>query len=339
MVQERIPALLVLCLLCTVHGSKVAGSIDIGVNYGMQGDNLPSPADVVGLFQKYNIGKVRLFEPVPEALQALRGKQIDVTIGVRNEDLPQLASSLVDVVAWFNTNVMPYVNDTIIPYITVGNEVIPCELSQFVLPAIKNIQNIINSNGLYGMRATTVVSSAVIGASYPPSAGAFSNASAQFMTDILQYLQSQSAPLLVNVYPYFAFAADPVNITLDYAQFTATGPIVQDGNLSYTNLFDAMVDSFFSAMEKVGVTQVDLVVSESGWPSAGNGQITTPLLAATYNKNFMNHILSNQGTPKRPGKYIEGFIFAMFNENRKAAGVEQNFGLFFPNMTPVYNVF
>ncbi|KAK0570985.1 hypothetical protein LWI29_009459 [Acer saccharum] len=118
-----------------------------------------------------------------------------------------------------------------------------------------------------------------------------------------------------------------------------TEPVVIDGDLKYYNLFDAMVDSFIWAMEKEGVSDVKVLISESGWPSAGNGKLTTPQLAATYNKNFKDHILSLKGTPKRPNMYIEGFIFATFNENQKPASVEQNFGLSYPNMEPVYPVF
>ena len=133
---------------------------------------------------------------------------------------------------------------------------------------------------------------------------------------------------MINIYPYFAYASDPINISLDFALFTATSPVIQDGSLSYYSLFDAMVDAFFSGMEKEGVPRVDIVVSETGWPSACNGAYTTPNLAATYNRNFIRHILMGSGTPKRPGACIEGFVFAMLNEHLKPNGVEENFGLF-----------
>jgi hypothetical protein len=45
------------------------------------------------------------------------------------------------------------------------------------------------------------------------------------------------------------------------------------------------------------------------------------------------------GTPRRPTAAIETYLFAMFNENSKPGdATEKNFGLFYPNMQPVYPV-
>lgn len=40
--------------------------------------------------------------------------------------------------------------------------------------------------------------------------------------------------------------------------------MVNDGSLNYHNLFDALVDATYSALEKVGEASVNIVVSESG---------------------------------------------------------------------------
>ncbi|KAH7856099.1 hypothetical protein Vadar_032673 [Vaccinium darrowii] len=300
----------------------------------MKGDNLPSATDVVALYKNVGISQMRLFDPNPDALQALRGSQIDVSLGVKNEDIPQIASSQDYAESWFSNNVAPYVNDVIFEFITVGNEVIPGEYASYVAPAMQNLQSILDAQGLAGVTVTTVVSTAALGTSYPPSSGTFSTD----ITEVLNFLSHQASPLMVNVYPYFAYAADPANVPLDYALFTATGPVVQDGDLSYQNLFDAIIDAFYWAMENQGVTDVGVVVSETGWPSDGNGNFTTPELAATYNKNFVEHISKN-ATPKRPQAYVEGYLFAMFDENLKPPGVEQHFGLFKPSMEPVYSLF
>ncbi|KAJ4845359.1 hypothetical protein Tsubulata_028008 [Turnera subulata] len=332
---------LVLSTLLAIHNQigTANATLDIGVNYGMIGDNLPPPADVINLYQKYDIPKMRLFNPNPDALNALKGTQIAVSLGVTNEDVPTIASSPEAAASWFATNVEPYIDAVNIPYISVGNEIIPGELAGSVPGAMQNLANILAARKLDGMRVTTVIAMSALANSYPPSAGEFSSAASAVLKDVLTILDQTGSPLMANVYPYFPYASNPTDISLDYAQFTAPGPVVQDGNLSYQNLFDAMVDSVFWAMEKLGFGNVDLVVSESGWPSAGNGNFTTPYLAAVYNKNFLQHITSMVGTPKKPGAMIEGFIFAMFNEDQKPAGVEQNWGLFTPDMQPVYNVF
>uniref|UniRef100_A0A7C9CBT0 Glucan endo-1,3-beta-D-glucosidase n=1 Tax=Opuntia streptacantha TaxID=393608 RepID=A0A7C9CBT0_OPUST len=259
--------------------------------------------------------------------------------GVRNQDMPTLASSVASAEQWFVANVEPYVDGIAIPFIAVGNEVIPGEFSESILPAMQNLQTILNNRGLAGMRTTTVLSMQVLASTYPPSGGVFTDAAKPFMGPILEFLSAQGAPLMVNVYPYFAYASDPDHVPLPYAQIIATEPVIRDQGLNYTNLFDAMVDCFVWAIEKSGVADVEIVVSESGWPHDGNGQFTTIDLAKTYNQNFMKHILSNAGTPKRPGAYIEGFIFAMLDENLKPARVEQYFGMFKPNLEPNYNIF
>jgi Glycosyl hydrolases family 17 len=219
-------------------------------------------------------------------------------------------------------------------YIAVGNE-IGGSATSMILPAMRNIYSALYSTGLQNsIKVSTAVAFDVIGSSYPPSAGAFSSSASSYMTSIVQYLATIGLPLLVNVHPYFAYAGNTQQIRLDYALFTAPGTVVTDGAYKYQNIFDAMVDVLYYAMERVGVSNVSVVVSETGWPSAG-GTATTPSNAQTYNQNLIRHVSS--GTPKRPTA-LETYIFAMFNENQKPAGVEQNWGLFYPNKTVVYSI-
>lgn len=168
--------------------------------------------------------------------------------------------------------------------------------------------------------------------------GAFSNVSSPIIVRLLSFLAYKSTPLLVNVYPYFAYASDPTNVRLDYALFNTTDGVVRDGPFIYSNLFDAILDATYSAMERVGRSDVEIVVSETGWPSGGGGAGATLESARIYNNNVVKHVDSNVGTPKRPGKPIETYLFALFNENQKPPGTEQNFGLYLPDETEVYHV-
>ena len=123
-------------------------SKDIGVNYGFNGDNLPNPNDVVKAYKQYGIGKMRIFEPNVPMLDALKGQGIDLVLGVRNEDLPNLASSQDAVEQWFVANVQTYVDSIVIPFITLGNELVPKQFSDSILPAMQNLQNVLFNHGL-----------------------------------------------------------------------------------------------------------------------------------------------------------------------------------------------
>ncbi|XP_055826251.1 putative glucan endo-1,3-beta-glucosidase GVI [Solanum dulcamara] len=328
-----------LCVLLFVFASVTLsfGFEGIGVNYGLLGNNLPPPAQVINLLKSRNIQKIRIFDPNPDVLKALEVSAISVILGTRNEDLQALASDPTFATNWVLTNVIPYASLIKFTQISVGNEVIPGPLATFVLGAMQNLDSAIRAASNYYIPVTTTISLQVLGTSYPPSNGAFSEDANQFLQPIAQFLATKQYPLLANVYPYFAYAGNSAQIQLDYALIKNTGSVVSDGQFQYNNLFDAMVDSLYAALEKVGQPTLNVVVTETGWPSAGDVYATIDN-AQTYANNLIAHVSSGQGTPRRPGKDVETYIFALFNENQKPAGVEENFGLFYPDMTEVYHV-
>ncbi|KAG1338562.1 Glucan endo-1,3-beta-glucosidase, basic vacuolar isoform [Cocos nucifera] len=312
------------------------GVKSIGVCYGMQGNNLPQPSAVVNLYKSKSIKAMRLYDPNQAALQALKSSNIQLILDVPKTALQSLASNASAANDWVQENVKAYSTGVSFKYITVGNEVIPGDQARYVLPAMRNIYSALSSAGLQNqIKVSTAVATSVLGVSYPPSNGSFSSDALTYLSPIVKFLASNGAPLLVNVYPYFSYVHNQNTIKIEYALFTSPGTVVTDGQYKYQNLFDAIVDAVYAALEKVGGSNVAIVVSESGWPSAG-GTAATINNAKTYNQNLINHV--GQGTPRRPGKAIETYIFEMFNENQKHPAVEQNFGLFYPSMQAVYSI-
>lgn len=319
----------------------------VGVNYGMLGNNLPPPYEVVSLLKSKNITKTRLFNPNIEVLKALENTGIELILGTLNQDIQKLSADSSFASNWLQNNVIPFAKTVPFRAISVGNEIIPSEIQNYVLPAMKNLKAALDQAAAAGLLAnrisvTTAVAMSVLGNSYPPSQGEFSNQAASVMGPIARFLAQNQSPLMINVYPYFAYINNQEYISLAYALFTSRKVVVRDGGLGYQNLFDAMVDAVYSALERVGggSESVEIIVSESGWPSRGDvGDVAATIEnAQTYNNNLIRHVSGGSGTPKRPGKSVETFVFALFNENLKPPGTEQNFGLFYPNMNEVYSV-
>nr|AFK41254.1 unknown [Lotus japonicus] len=311
---------------------EFTGAQSVGVCYGANGDNLPSRQEVVDLYKSKGINRMRIYDQDEEALQALRGSNIEVILGVPNDKL----QSLTDAGAandWVNKYVKAY-SDVKIKYIAVGNEVPPGDAAAgSVLPAMRNIQNAISSTNLQGqIKVSLAIKTSLVANPYPPENGVFSDEARSYITPIVDFLKSNGAPLLANVYTYFAHVDDPQHNSLNYALFTQQ----EKNDAGYQNLFDAILDGVYAALEKAGAPYMKVVVSESGWPSAG-GDAANVQNAESYYKNLIQHVKG--GTPKRPNGPIETYLFAMFDENRKPdPETERNFGLFRPDKSAKYQI-
>lgn len=100
------------------------------------------------------------------------------------------------------------------------------------------------------------------------------------------------------------------------------------------------VDAVHSALTSMGFQDVEIVVAETGWPSRGDSNEVGPGLenAKAFNGNLINHLRSLVGTPLMPGKSVDTYIFALYDEDLKPGpGSERAFGLFKTDGTMAYD--
>ncbi|XP_062084960.1 glucan endo-1,3-beta-glucosidase-like [Humulus lupulus] len=335
--------LLCFIILFAVYFSTPGDSAySIGINYGTVGNNLPPPSQVAKFLKtQTTIDRVKIFDANPDILRAFSNTGIALTVTVGNGDVPALAK-LPGAQSWVANNILPFHPQTVINRIAVGNEILATsdkDLIAHLLPAMKSLHSALKLANITSVQVSTPHSLGILAAnSEPPSSAQFrSGYDKVVFAPMLEYHRETKSPFMINPYPFFGLS----DTTLNYALFKPNGGVFDHvTGVNYTNMFDAQMDAVFSAMKKLGFEDVDVVVAETGWPSVGDpNQLGVSVEnALSYNGNLVKHVSSGKGTPLMPNRTFETYIFSLFNENLKPTISEQNYGLFRPDLTPVYDV-
>ncbi|KAK7245484.1 hypothetical protein RIF29_40330 [Crotalaria pallida] len=317
----------------------------IGICYGRNADDLPTPDKAAQLVQLHQIKYVRIYDSNIQVLKAFANTGVELMIGVSNLDLLPFSQFQSNADTWLKNNILPYYPATNITYITVGAEVTesPNNVSSLVVPAMNNVLTALKKAGLHKkIKVSSTHSLGVLSRSFPPSAGAFSSSHAHFLKPLLEFLAENQSPFMIDIYPYYAYRDSSSKVSLDYALFESSSEVIDPNTgLLYTNMFDAQIDAVYFALTALNFKTIKVMVTETGWPSKGSPKETaaTPDNAQTYNTNLIRHIINGTGTPAKPDEELDVYIFSLFNENRKPGlESERNWGVFYPDQTSVYNL-
>ncbi|KAK2974842.1 hypothetical protein RJ640_005628 [Escallonia rubra] len=318
----------------------------VGVNIGTDVSNFLSPADLVAFLQLQKITHVRLYDADGEILNALKKTKIRVIISVPNNQLLAIGASNATAATWIGRNVAAHYPETLIIAVAVGDEVLTTVPSSapLLLPAIESLYSALVASNLHNqIKISTPHAASLILDPFPPSQAYFNQTLVPVIQDLLRFLSRTQSPLMMNLYPYYVFMQNKGVVPLDNSLFKPLTPSKEmvDPNtlLHYTNVFDAMIDSVYFSMKNLNISDVLVLVTESGWPSRGDSKepYATVDNADTYNSNLIKHVFDRSGTPFHPEITSSVYLYELFNEDLRSPPVsEANWGLFYGNSTPVY---
>eukprot|EP00906_Rhabdomonas_costata_P020436 RCo029748 len=316
--------------------SSIASAASVGINFGDYfSDHTLTLAQSFTIIKNAGVNQIKLYDTDTAKLQAISqvygSDPVHVIVDVTNADVKYSADA-----SWASnlvSSLAPY--KQIVSYVCIGNEVNKApEAYPYVAASINAIGSALSSGGFAAKPITTFTTEVVSG--FPPSAGKL--VPDNTFLGILAALSAQGSPIFVNIYPYFTFMDSlswPHPIDLSYALGTAKYPVVSDRGHDYTALFDAQFDTVVYALRDGGYNNMQLVIGECGWPTAGDTQGYASVANAQVFVNLMAEKVT-KGTPLAPGKYTL-YLFEAFDEPKKGpAPVEPHFGVWDHAGSPKY---
>jgi exo-beta-1,3-glucanase (GH17 family) len=268
-----------------------------------------------------NVYMAKTFSLSPSSLQFMQAATANnpplrLAVGAPNDMLDDFRKGNTD--RFINT-IRPFASN--IAWVCIGNEPLGSWYNDRYLdvlgPAVENVYNALQKAGLSGVGVTVPQNFEFMNVSYPPSAGTIKPKFVQVVSHTARIMQSSGAPFMVNVYPYLTRKENPRDVPLAYCLFTAPPEQwVRDGSYTYKNIFDAMLDALHVALEGIAFGDLQIVVGECGWPTAG-GPDANVQNAQIFNQNLIDHCKSGAGTPRMSGRKIGCFVFEAYDEDRK----------------------
>ncbi|KAK2982734.1 hypothetical protein RJ640_025150 [Escallonia rubra] len=232
---------------------------------------------------------------------------------------------------------MKETNYTVLRYIAVGNEPFLRSYGEqfypFVVGAAINIQTALIKANLENKVKVVVPCSydAFQSDSGLPSKGHFRSDVNKTMIELLTFLNKHRSPFFVTISPFLSYYQNKKNISLDFALMKETARSHNDSHKIYKNNFDLIYDTLVTALLTAGSPQIDIVISQIGWPTDGAANATSSI-AEVFMKNLMDHLHTKPGTPRRPkDPPMETYIISLLDEDQRSIAIgsfERHWGVF-----------
>jgi hypothetical protein len=236
--------------------------------------------------------------------------------------------------------VLPFYPRAKITTISVGNaflDVYPESINN-LLPAITNVHVSLRDLGIRKISVSTSFSFVTtVSSPFPPSSATFQEPpGVNLIGPLLQFLSDTNSSFLINLYPYNLYRLRP-EIPLGIALFQEHPFNFRDDfttGVRYRNLFDIMVDAVVSSMAFAGYETIPVIVTETGWPSAGNELDANSGYAEINLRGLVKHLKSGAGTPLLKDGVKAVYLYELFDKD----GSGRNWGILYPNGSTKYRI-
>ncbi|XP_015163915.1 glucan endo-1,3-beta-glucosidase 8-like [Solanum tuberosum] len=172
-----------------------------------------------------------------------------------------------------------------------------------------------------------------------PSKSDFRDDIKGLMLESLKFFNRTGTPFLLNMFP-IQMVRDVLNYPIEFTFFDNMSNFkIQDGNVTYTNAVELMIDSIVWAIKKAGYPDMKIMIGQIGWPTDGYPYANLKN-AERFHKGLLKFIASNKGTPLRPGP-IDTYLHSLSDETEfrtKFGAFQRHWGIYEADGNPKYKI-
>ncbi|PHU16940.1 hypothetical protein BC332_12635 [Capsicum chinense] len=332
-----------MCFIVLVMARQVNSFV--GITWGRAQSQQLVPSMVVDLLLQNNISDLRLMTSGYDIIEIFAATNITISVTLGNHYVWQ-ANRKDLAFNWVNERIKSPINKGVkLKEIAIGaepfsNTFLKEARNGKVVSVLKLIREVLDEVGLRDVKTTTTHGMDVLKFAKVPSDADFCDDIKEPMLESLEEFNRIGASFVLCMFPIY-FVKNVMNYTnIEFAFFdNDSGLEVQDGNVTYTNVVELMIDSVAWTLKKAGYPNMKIVIGEIGWPTDGylHANIKN---AERFHKGLLKFIASEKGTPLRPGS-IDIYLHSLSDENKfghKSGAFQRHWGIYEADGNPKYKI-
>ncbi|XP_060185878.1 glucan endo-1,3-beta-glucosidase 8-like [Lycium barbarum] len=316
----------------------------VGITWGRQQSQQLVPSMVVDLLLQNKIPALRLFTSASDIIQIFSGTNISISICLGNRVVNNLNRKDL-AYTWINDRVNePIKKGVKLVELSIGaepfsNTFLKQATNYEVVNVIEIFRECLDEMDLGHVITTTAHGMDVLKVTKVPSESDFRDDIKGLMLQSLNFFNRTGTTFLLNLFP-IQMIQEVLNYPIEFAFFDNKSKFkIQDGNFTYTNVVELMIDSIAWAVKKAGYPNMKIMIGQIGWPTDGypHAHIKN---AERFHKGLLKFLASNKGTPLRPGP-IDAYLHSLSDENEfktMFGAFQRHWGIYQADGNPKYKI-